>query len=96
MKTYVVGTHYKDPAEALLMSTYNICFHGEIRKLRGTSFLSGAKLGQSTTKSDLLLINTYTGNQTEAHLWTQCYRATLHIKMSKCTCVYLKGLKQPV
>ena len=29
-KTYVVGTHQKRLAEALLMSTHNICFRGEI------------------------------------------------------------------
>ena len=33
MKIYVVGTHKKRLAEALLMSNYNICFHGEIRKI---------------------------------------------------------------
>ena len=33
MKTYVVGTHYKHLGEALLMSTNNICFHAEIRKI---------------------------------------------------------------
>ena len=33
MKTYVVGTHQKCLGEALLMSTHNICFHGEIIKL---------------------------------------------------------------
>ena len=32
-KTYVVGTHNKRLGEALLMSTHNICFHGEIRKI---------------------------------------------------------------
>ena len=32
MKTYVVGTHLKCLNEALLMSTHNICFRGEIRK----------------------------------------------------------------
>ena len=32
-KTYVVDTHYKLLAEALLMSTHNICFHREIRKI---------------------------------------------------------------
>ena len=26
------GTHYKRLAESFLMSTHNICFHGEIRK----------------------------------------------------------------
>ena len=30
-KMYVVGTHKKWLAEALLMSTHNKCFHGEIR-----------------------------------------------------------------
>ena len=29
MKTYVVGTHYKYFAETLLMSTHNICLHGD-------------------------------------------------------------------
>ena len=33
MKTYVVGTHKKRLAEALLMSTHIICFRGEIRKI---------------------------------------------------------------
>ena len=33
MKTYVMGTHKKRLAEALLMSTHNICFLGEIRKI---------------------------------------------------------------
>ena len=33
VKTYVVGTHQKRLGEALLMSTHNICFHGEIRKV---------------------------------------------------------------
>ena len=33
MKTYVVGTHKKRLAEVLLMSTHNICFHGEIKKI---------------------------------------------------------------
>ena len=33
MKTYEVGTHKKCLAQALLMSTHNICFHGEIRKI---------------------------------------------------------------
>ena len=43
MKTYVVGTHYKHLAEALLMSTHNVCFCGEIRKiLCGYSLLSVA------------------------------------------------------
>ena len=32
-KTYVVGTHQKHLAEALLLSTHNICFCGEIRKI---------------------------------------------------------------
>ena len=32
MKTYVVGTHQKHLHKVLLMSTHNICFHGEIRK----------------------------------------------------------------
>ena len=31
MKTYVVGTHLKGLIEALLMSTHNICFRGEMR-----------------------------------------------------------------
>ena len=43
MQTYVVGTHLKRLVEALLMSTHNICFHGEIRKiLCGYSLLSVA------------------------------------------------------
>ena len=33
MKTYILGTHQKRLAEALLMSTHNICLHGEIRKI---------------------------------------------------------------
>ena len=32
-KTYVVGTHLKCLTEALLMSTHNLCFCGEIRKI---------------------------------------------------------------
>ena len=33
IKTYVVGTHQKLIGEMILMSTHNICFHGEIRKI---------------------------------------------------------------
>ena len=33
VKTYVVGTHQKCLSEGLLMSTHNICFRGEIRKI---------------------------------------------------------------
>ena len=33
MKTYVVGTHQKCLTEALLMSTHNLCYYAEIRKL---------------------------------------------------------------
>ena len=33
IKTYVVGTHQKRLGEALLMSTHNICFCGDIRKV---------------------------------------------------------------
>ena len=32
-KTYVVGIHWKHLIEALLMSTHNICFRGEVRKI---------------------------------------------------------------
>ena len=32
-KTYVVDTHKKHLTEALLMSTHNICFLREIRKM---------------------------------------------------------------
>ena len=32
MKTYVAHTHYKRFGEAILMSTHNIYFHGEITK----------------------------------------------------------------
>ena len=32
-KTYVVGTHWKRLSEALPMSTHNIRFNGEIRKM---------------------------------------------------------------
>ena len=32
-KIYGVGTHKKRLTEALLMSTHNVCFHGEIRKI---------------------------------------------------------------
>ena len=32
-KTYVVGTHQKRLGKALLMSTHNISFRGEIRKI---------------------------------------------------------------
>ena len=32
-KTYVVGTHQKGLGEVLLMSTHNICFRWEIRKI---------------------------------------------------------------
>ena len=43
IKTYVVGTHQKRLAKALLMSTHSICFRGEIRKiLCWYTFLSGA------------------------------------------------------
>ena len=58
MKTYVVGTHSKRLAKALLMSTHNICFHGEIRKIScwypclsetmlcyGSEFIAPDKLG---------------------------------------------------
>ena len=43
-KTYLVGTHEKRLAKALLMSTHNICFHEEIRKktLIWILILSGA------------------------------------------------------
>ena len=45
MKAYVVGTHLKRLAEALLMSTHNMCFRGEIRKiLCGYTLLSVAML----------------------------------------------------
>ena len=44
MKTYVVGTHLKHLAEALLMSTHNICFRGLIRKICGYPLLSVAML----------------------------------------------------
>ena len=33
MKTYVVGIHFKHLIEALQMSTHNIRFHREIRKI---------------------------------------------------------------
>ena len=32
MKTYVVGIHWKHISEVLLVNTYNLCFHGEVRK----------------------------------------------------------------
>ena len=32
-KIYIVGTHEKRLGEALLMSTYNIYFYGEIRRI---------------------------------------------------------------
>ena len=32
MKTFVMGTHLKHLTEALLVSTHNICFNGEVRK----------------------------------------------------------------
>ena len=32
MNRYVVGTHKKHLAEALLMSTHSKCFHGEIKR----------------------------------------------------------------
>ena len=32
IKTFVVGTHYKLLTKALLLSTQNISFYGEIRK----------------------------------------------------------------
>ena len=42
MKTYVVGSPLKHIAETLGMSTHNIHFHGEMRKLScGYPFLSG-------------------------------------------------------
>ena len=33
INTYVVGTHKKRLTGALLMSTHNICFCGELRKI---------------------------------------------------------------
>ena len=39
MKIYVAGTH-----EALLMSTHNVCFHGEIRKNISTFLLKKKKM----------------------------------------------------
>ena len=45
MKIYVVGTHYKCLSKPLLMSTHNICFHGEISKiLCGYPLFSGAMI----------------------------------------------------
>ena len=32
IEIYVVGTHLKCLTEGLLISTHNICFHGEINK----------------------------------------------------------------
>ena len=32
-KTYIAGTYFKDFPEALLMSTHNICFCGEIEHI---------------------------------------------------------------
>ena len=51
MKTYV-DTHKKRLTVALQMSTHNICFHGEIRKIlvlfgwKKKSASSGAKLSK--------------------------------------------------
>ena len=33
IKTYVVGTHMKHFIEAILMSTHNICFYGELEEI---------------------------------------------------------------
>ena len=48
MKTYIVVTHMKHLAEALLVSKLKICFRGEIRKYQyffcQKSALSGAML----------------------------------------------------
>ena len=50
METYVVGTHSKRLAEALRMSTHNICFQGEISKIISLlsllPLLSGAMLAR--------------------------------------------------
>ena len=55
MKTHVVGTHQKCLTEALLMSTHNICFHGDIRKLLcGYPLLFGAMLIWWSTTSVMI------------------------------------------
>ena len=48
---HVVGTHQKCLSKALLMSTHNICFHGEIRK---TSVLFWFFLAEKEYKVRLL------------------------------------------
>ena len=41
---HIVGTHQKCLTEALLMSTYNVCLHGVVRKIFiWIFFLSGVK-----------------------------------------------------
>ena len=32
-KTYIVGTHWKCLTKVLLMSTHNVCFYGELKKI---------------------------------------------------------------
>ena len=48
MKTYIGGTYQKCLSEALLISTYNICFHAEIRK-------TSPVLGQISDRSSALI-----------------------------------------
>ena len=33
MKTYILGTRHMALSKALLISTHNICFHGELREI---------------------------------------------------------------
>ena len=61
-KTYVVGTHLKRLTEALLMSTHNICFCREVRKiLYGYPLLSVAMVMGTYKKflSEVLLLSTH-------------------------------------
>ena len=59
MKTYVLGTHLKHLAEALLTSTHNICFHGGIRKLLSGYPFIDLELRISTRKRAKLRVNIF-------------------------------------
>ena len=50
IKTYVVDTHYNHLAEAILMSTHNICFYGELTKII-------LQLSSNTTSVPLLTVS---------------------------------------
>ena len=51
IKAYVVGTHLKHLIEALLMSTHNICFHGEIKKKMSLLFRYKSALSEAMPNS---------------------------------------------